>query len=76
MCSNQLRRTSPACRHHHTGAFVGHPIVWFVFPRVGLSYIAMVWAAEILDRALILSLMANAASLRFGLALRALTGWV
>lgn len=24
-----------------------HPVVWFVFPRLGLRYAAMVWASEL-----------------------------
>jgi hypothetical protein len=26
---------------------VTHPVVWFVFPRIGLRYAAMVWASEL-----------------------------
>jgi hypothetical protein len=66
-----------------------HPLVWFVFPRLPLSYVPMVVCAEVfavgaeaallhalrVPRALAWSLVANAASLGAGLLLRALVGW-
>lgn len=66
-----------------------HPLVWFVFPRLPLSYLPMVVCAELfaicaeaallralrVPRALAWSLLANAASLDVGLLLRALVGW-
>ena len=66
-----------------------HPLVWFVFPRLPLSYVPMVVCAELfavgaeaallhalrVPRALAWSLVANAASLGIGLLLRALVGW-
>ncbi len=66
-----------------------HPLVWFAFPRLPLSYLPMVALAEVfavageaallhalgVRRALAWSLAANAASLGAGLLLRALVGW-
>jgi hypothetical protein len=66
-----------------------HPLVWFAFPRLSLAYVPMVVCAELfavgaeaallhalrVPRALAWSLLANAASLTTGLALRALVGW-
>lgn len=66
-----------------------HPLVWFGFPRLPLSYVPMVVVAELfavgaeaallhvlrVPRALLWSLLANAASLGTGLLLRTLVGW-
>jgi hypothetical protein len=71
-----------------------HPLVWFVFPELGLRYVAMVELAELwawlgeagffwlvfpgvrIERALLASGLANAASLATVFALRAVTDWV
>ena len=66
-----------------------HPFVWFAFPRLPLAYVPMAVCAELfavgaeaallhalrVPRALVWSLVANAASLCIGLLLRALVGW-
>ena len=68
---------------------ITHPIVWFVIPRFGLSYLTMVVVAELFawlaeaayfafafrkKRALLWSLIANGASFGLGMLSRALIG--
>ena len=68
---------------------ITHPVVWFGFPRLGISYWWMVVLAELfavlceaiylrllgVRDALLWSLLANAASAGAGFAIRAIWGW-